>query len=412
MDFNHQLERYAQLIVRHGMNVQRGQLVTVSAEAYHRELAYLVARESYQAGAAFVQIDLSEPRLQPLRIAHSTEDDMRYVPQFITPKYQELVDARAATVSLVGMEDPDLLTDADPRKVNVGRMALYQARKHFYEEGIGKSRVHWTVAAAATPKWASRVFPGEDPQRAERRLWEQLFTICRLDQDDFLAAWRRHNDALHARAAWLTSLGIERLVFQGPGTDLRVGLSRRARFKAGGEPGPWGVEFEPNLPTEECFTTPDWRTTEGTVAATRPFFINGTLIRDLTLRFAQGEVVEFHASAGEATFREYLESDAGARRLGEVALVGIDSPVYRSGLVFQEILLDENAACHIAIGSAYKFCLDGGDTLDAQSLRDIGCNESSVHTDIMISSEKVDVHADTYDGARVVLLRAGEWVRQ
>jgi aminopeptidase len=204
-------------------------------------------------------------------------------------------------------------------------------------------------------------------------------------------------------------LKIEKLRFLGPGTDLTVGLSDIAIFKGGTEQSPSGMQFEPNLPTEECFTTPDYRKTEGTVSATRPVYINGKLVEGLKMTFTAGEITDFSARSGESTFKEYISSDEGARRLGEVALVGIDSPIYQSGLVFQEILLDENAACHIAIGSAYKFCLSGGEKLSSEELANVGCNESCVHTDIMISSEEVDVVAVAFDGTEHSILKSGKW---
>jgi aminopeptidase len=403
------LSRYAQLITHHGLNIQPGQLLVISAEVAHRELALKVAESAYARGAKHVTLDLIEPRMQRIRVAHSTLEQMKYVPRSLGPKYDELVEEMGANLKIVGPEDPDVLKGLDATKLNTGRIANYHAVKRLYEEGIDKSRVHWTVVAAATQGWASRIFPKLSPQEAEAKLWENLFSICRVDREDFLDAWREHNALLHERARKLTDLQIESLHFTGPGTDLLVGLSPRALFKGGSDLSPRGVSFEPNLPTEECFTTPNWRKTTGTVTATRPFFINGTLIKGLWMRFERGEIADFKAESGEATFREYISSDEGGRRLGEVALVGIDSPVYRSGLVFEEILLDENAACHIAVGSAYKFCVKDSAHLSKESLAEIGCNESSVHTDMMISSEQVDVVAQLRDGSSTVLIRNGSW---
>ncbi len=203
---------------------------------------------------------------------------------------------------------------------------------------------------------------------------------------------------------------IRQLHFTGPGTDLKVGLSEKALFKGGSDSGPSGAHFEPNIPTEEVFTTPDARMTEGTARATRPFYINGRLIEGLEMKFSGGVLVDFSAKEGEETFREYVSSDEGAKRLGEVALVGTDSPIFASGLVFQEILFDENAACHIAVGSAYKTCIEGGEDLSEEALAAIGCNESTVHTDMMISSEEVDVSAITYDGVEKPLIKSGAWL--
>lgn len=409
MNHNQKLQVYAQILVKHGLNVQSGQIVNISTEPYHRELAILVAEEAYKSGAKFVNIDLADPRAMRLRIERTSEQDLSYVPAFITPKYNELVDSHGANLKILGPEEPDLMADLDPKKVNVHRLHQRLALQRFYDDGIGKSHVHWTVAAAATPKWGQKIFPNLSLSEAENRLWDNIFAICRIDRSDPLGEWKTHNEVLRKRAQKLSELKIKALHFKGPGTDLVVGLSERAIWKGGTDKSPRGVEYEPNIPTEECFTTPDYRATEGVVKATRPFLINGVLIKGLELRFKEGEIIDFKASAGTDTFREYINSDPGAKRLGEVALVGIDSPIFRTGLVFQEILFDENAACHIAVGSAYKFCIKDGATLDSKGAETIGCNESSVHTDMMISSEEVDVHASLYDGSTVQIIRKGSW---
>jgi aminopeptidase len=231
-----------------------------------------------------------------------------------------------------------------------------------------------------------------------------------LDQDDYLEAWTRHDAMLKQRSKCLNAMKVEELHFYGPGTDLRVRLSPLSRFAGGTELSATGIRFEPNIPTEECFTTPDWRGTEGRVRATRTVQINGKLIQGLEMRFERGRIVDFTAKTGAETFETYISSDEGARQLGEVALVGIDSPIYQSGLVFEEILFDENAACHIAVGSAYKFCLEGSASMNQEELQAIGCNESSVHTDIMISSEEVNVRAKLRDGSEKDLLVRGSFV--
>lgn len=410
MTFEEQLDTYAHLIVAHGLNVQAGQCVNISTEAIHRDFALRIAGHAYARGAKYVNIDLAEPRLARMRLLESREADLAYVPGYIGTKYRDLVDEKAANLKLIGSEDPDILADLDPRRVNALRLNHYRAIQYFYDEGVGKSRIHWTVAAAATPKWGQKVFPGLAPDEAERALWADIFKIVRADRADCLEAWKAHNSALQDRARRLSAMAIERIRFTGPGTDLTIGLSPKAVFKGGGDMGPWGVEFEPNLPTEEVFTTPDWRCTEGHVQTTRPFLINGVLIKGLRVAFEQGEIVSFEAEAGEPTFREYIASDPGAKRLGEVALVGIDSPVYQTGRVYEEILFDENAACHIAIGSAYKFCVDGGPGMTKDELAAIGCNESTVHTDMMISSAEVDVMAQSGDGNETALIERGRWI--
>ena len=409
LSFEQKLKNYASLIVRHGLNVQTGQLVNLIGEVSQRDLLCQVAEAAYQVGARFVAIEMIDPRLAKIRLDHSKTEDLSYLPKFVGLRMNELVDQKAANLKLCGSEYPDILSEADPKKVNAIRLTQYQAVKRFYDDGVGKSQVHWNVAAAATPAWGKKVFPKESPENACRLLWEEIFRLCRVDREDYLQVWKTHNSTLQRRAKKLTELKIKKLRFLGPNTDLIVGLSPKAIFKGGGEQGPRGVEFEPNLPTEECFTTPDWRMTEGQVTTTRPFLINGKMIRGLRVEFKAGEIINFDAEEGSETFREYISSDEGGKRLGEVALVGTDSPVYQSGLVYEEILFDENAACHIAIGSAYKFCLQGGSNMSPRELIELGCNESSVHTDMMISSDKVDVKAECYNGSIVDLLIGGKW---
>ena len=406
------LKTYAELIVVHGLNVQPGQYVNISTEVIHKDLAILVAQTCYEKGAKYVAIDFSDPRLLKLRLDSPDPKNLEFVPKYVTVKYDEIVEEKAANLRILGTELPDILANSNPKLVNSLRLHQRLAMKNFYEEGIGKSKVQWCVVAAPTPIWASNVLPNLSPEDAYKEFWKNIIKVCRADTDDCLARWQEHNTILHKRASLFTDLKIKQLHFTGPGTDLVVELSPRAIFKGGREMGANGVEFEPNIPTEEIFTTPDFRKTKGRVKATRPFFVNGIMIEDLELTFKDGEISDFSASSGEATFKEYINSDPGAKRLGEVALVGIDSPIYQSGLVFREILFDENAACHIAVGSAYKFCLEGGSELSTEDAMAIGCNESSVHTDMMISSEEVNVSAITFQGESLRLITNGEWEPQ
>lgn len=409
-NFKTLMRRYAQLIASHGLNVRPGQLVQVSSEVYHRDFVALVVEELYHRGAKYVHVDFADPAISRARILKSDAEYLPETPAFFSAKYSELVESGAANLKVLGPEQPDHLADLDLAAVNTVRKGAYRAAKRFYTEGIEKSKVHWCVVAAATPAWAQRIFPTLEGRDAEVRLWEEIFKICRVDHEDFMARWSAHNDRLQVRASALSSLAIDELHFRGPGTDLRVGLSSKAIFKGGSDSTPKGDLFEPNIPTEECFTTPDWRRTSGSVRATRPFYVNGTLVSGLVLSFKNGQISTFSCDEGEAVFTAYLESDEGAKRLGEVALVGTDSPIFRSGLVFQEILYDENAACHVALGSAYRGCLKNGAALSEEECRELGCNVSSVHTDIMISSEEVDVEARLANGECLRLIERGAWV--
>lgn len=411
MDFSQKLDNYAQLLVQWGLNVQPGQPVNITGEIIHRDLLSRVAKAAYQRGAGYVNIDIIDPWHVRTRIKESKSDEyLDYVPKFIPAKFDEIVDLNGAVLRFQGSEEPDCLADLPPEKMNRLQLSIRQTLKRYYQDGVSKSKIHWTVAGAATPKWGKKVFPELNEADAYKALWEEIFKICRVDTPDFIDRWKKHDAVLQKRSKTLTDLKIKELHFIGPGTDLKVYLSPKAKFKGGGDKSPRGVAYEPNIPTEECFTTPDYRLTTGKARVTRPFLVNGKLIKGLTLEFRDGVIVDFDAAEGKETFAAYINSDQGGRRLGEVALVGIDSPIYQSGRIFEEILFDENAACHIAVGMAYRFCLEGGDQMNPEELAAVGCNDSYVHTDMMISSDKVDVIATTHSGKRVALLEKGSWV--
>lgn len=411
MDFETHLDRYADLLVTWALNIQPGQNLYIGAEPIHRDFAGRLAKKAYEKGARYVQVDLVAPEMLKYRIESTQNvDDLSYVPKWIPSRYDEVIDERGASIRLVGSEDPDALSDLDPKKVNAQQLGFRKAIKRYYEEGVGKSIVAWNVAAHPTPAWGKKVFPNETPEEACRLLWEDIFRICRVDRPDYLEEWKRHNAALKKRAAYLDNLDVENLHFTGPGTNLKVFLSKKATFRGGGDLSARQVLFEPNIPTEECFTTPDCNKTEGYAKVTRPVVVNGKLIRGLKLTFKEGQIVDFSAEEGEETFRQYISCDEGAKKLGEVALVGCDSPIFQAGRVYQEILLDENAACHIAVGFAYTFCIKGGDKMSREELDAVGCNTSACHLDMMISNEEVDVVANTYKGDAIKIIDKGNWI--
>jgi len=410
MHFQEKLQNYANLLITHGLNVQPGQVVNITGELFHREFLLLLVEAAYKKGAKYVNVDIIDPLITKIRAQHSQMDEyLKYVPSYIPVKYESFIDETAAILRLCGSEHPTALSEISSEKINDLQGALRQSLKKYYSEGVGKSKVQWTVAAAATPAWGKKVFPELSEEKAYQALWEEIFKICRCDKPNVIELWKSHNASLKERAKKLTEMEIKTLHFTGPDTDLKVHLSPKAIFKGGGDATPQGVDFEANIPTEECFTTPDYRLTEGKVKVTRPVMVNSQMVDGLKIEFKNGEICYFSAQKGEDTFSAYIQNDPGAKRLGEVALVGIDSPVYQSGRIFEEILFDENAACHIAIGSAYKFCLNGGVSMSPEELENIGCNDSRVHTDFMISSSEVHVEAETYSGEKFWLIQNGKW---
>jgi aminopeptidase len=276
-------------------------------------------------------------------------------------------------------------------------------------ELITSFSVNWSIVSYATPAWARLVFPDLPEDQAVARLWDAIFAASRVDMPDPVAAWHAHNAALHARTAQMNALRLSALHFKGPGTDLRVGLADGHTWLGGAKPAQNGITCNPNIPTEEVFTTPHFARVEGTVASTKPLSYAGTLIEDIAVRFEGGRIVDMRARTGAEVFRRVLDTDEGACRLGEVALVPHASPISASGLLFQNTLYDENAASHIAIGQAYSNAIEGGVGMDAAALAGVGANASLIHIDWMIGSGQVDVDGIKADGSTVPVMRQGEW---
>ncbi|MDF2549277.1 MAG: thermophilic metalloprotease family protein [Chlamydiales bacterium] len=408
MTFQKHLDRYAHLLVSYALNIQPGQILTIVTSPLQTELARLITRHAYAKQAKHVEVIFKDPHLEKARI--DSGQDLSYVSPVMPALTEEILKQKGAYIRIISNEAPDLFKESDPKKVNEMRLAERAALKRFFEEGVSKAGIQWNVAAAASPGWGKRLFPELSGEEAQKRLWEEIFRICRVDHDNYLDLWHEHGLKLNRRCDKLNALKIKTLHFKGAGTDLKVGLSPKAIFKGGTDKTSSGIAFEPNIPTEECFTTPDYRQTEGRARVTRPVLVNGVLVKGLELEFQQGQITALKASEGKSAFLEYMKSDAKSGYLGEVALVGVDSPIFQSGLIFEEILYDENAACHIAIGMAYKFCLEGSQNLTEEQLESLGCNDSQVHLDMMISDESTDVTAELSDGTSILLIQKGAWV--
>jgi aminopeptidase len=314
----------------------------------------------------------------------------------------------AARLAITG-NDPSLLSQQDPEKVSRMNRATSKAYRPALEL-IARHEINWTIVACATPAWAAAVFPNLSPDEGLARLWEAIFAASRADQPDPMAAWKKHDADLHARAGWLNEKRYAGLHFRGPGTDLRVGLADDHLWLGGGTTARNGRYCIPNMPTEEVFTTPHKDRVEGRVTSTKPLSYSGTMIEDISVRFEAGRIVEAHAARGEQVLQRMIETDEGARRLGEVSLVPHSSPIASSGLLFMNTLFDENAACHIALGQAYSTCIKNGDTLTPEQLASRGANESLIHVDWMIGSNHIDVDGISADGNSTPVMRGGEWV--
>ncbi len=401
-------EKLARLAIRIGLNLKEGQEVFLTAHTEHLPLVRALAAEAYRAGAVGVVPFFTDDALVLARFAEGHEAALRHAPAWLYRALGErLAGGELARLAVVG-EDPGLLSGVPPEKLEAAMRAHAEAYRPVLEP-IARFATNWTIVAYPHAGWARAVFPGLDDQEAKARLKRAIAVATRLDAEDPLAAWTRRADELSARAAWLTARRFAALRFRGPGTDLTVGLAEGHVWKGGWGQAKNGVRCLPNLPTEEVFTMPHRERVFGVARATLPFSLNGVLVKGLWVRFESGVAVEVGADEGLEAVRALLDTDEGARRLGEVALVPADSGVRRAGVLFLNTLFDENAASHVAFGQAYSENLKDADQLSPEERRKRGMNESLVHQDWMLGSQAVEVDGVSADGSAVPLLREGRW---
>jgi aminopeptidase len=390
------LDRYAELIVRFAANVQPGQTVELGSEIGKEQLTRAVAASAYRAGAKHVAVTYDDLHIKRARILHAPDDALGYAPAWVRRQVQELNEQHGASIYLSGAAEPGILDGLDGDRIGRDR----SPESVDWQDAINARTVNWTVVPAPTAAWAGMVHPDLEPEAALERLWEQVFHVCRMDEDDPVEAWRRRSAELQAVARRLTEMRLDALRFRGPGTDLTVGLLPTSRWVGGGETTVDDIAHMANLPTEEVFTTPDPARTTGVVRATKPLEMGGTTVRDLEVCFEAGRAVEFRAESGAEALQARTERDAGGSFLGEVALVDRDGRIAPLDTVFFDSLLDENASSHIALGSAYEVV--GEEDLER-------VNRSEIHVDFMIGGDDVSVTGVTPDGAEVDILTGGRW---
>jgi aminopeptidase len=391
------LARFADLVVRFGANVQPGQIVAIGTEPGKLELTRAIADAAYRAGAKFVDVVQFDLHVKRSRIVHAAEETLDYVPPWYGERILALSEQRAARIGLTGPAAPGLLSDLDPRRV--GRDQLPFLRET--SQVVNARTTNWTAVPCPTQPWAELVYPDLAPDEALRRLWDEVLYMCRLDEDDPVAAWRERQDVLAGVTERLGALAFDALHFEGPGTDLRVGLLPTSRWMSARFQTIDGIAHMPNLPSEEVFTAPDPERVDGVVSATKPLVVGGAIVRGLRVGFEGGRAVSIEADESGELLAQYAQRDAGACRLGEVALVDRDGRIGPLDTVFYDTLIDENAASHIALGSAYEFTVGEPDVAQI--------NRSQIHIDFMIGGPDVDVTGVTAEGDRVPVLRAGAW---
>lgn len=401
------LDLLAQVAVNVGLGLKAGQELVMTASTDTIPLARRITDHAYRAGASLVTALYSDDESTLMRYRLAPNDSFDYAAKWLYEGMASAFKSGAARLAIAG-GNPGLLSNEDPDRVGRANRAVSRAYRPALEL-ITRHEINWTIVASATPAWAAAMFPGESPDVALAKLWDVIFATTRINTADPVIAWKTHDGDLQRRAAFLNEKRYATLHYRGPGTDFKLGLADDHRWLGGGTTAGNGLYCIPNMPTEEVFTTPHKDRADGTVTATKPLSHQGTMIEGIRVRFEQGRIVELKATKGEEVLNKLIETDDGARRLGEVALVPHSSPIAASGLVFFHTLFDENAASHIALGQAYSSCLRDGDKLSPEQLAAKGANNSLIHVDWMIGSNKLDIDGETASGAKEPLMREGEW---
>ena len=400
------LRAYARLIVRAGINVQKGQEVLIYADLDQPEFVQMVVEEAYKAKASKVIVEWNYAPLEKIHVRHQSVKTMGKVEKWQLERQEHFCQAMPARIHLVS-EDPDGLKGMNMEKVAKAQQLRYPVLKPYVDRREGAQQ--WCIAAVPGVAWAKKVFPGMRANAAVEKLWEAILSTSRVDEDP-VAAWEKHNADLTARCDYLNSLGIRQLHYTADnGTDFTVGMIPEARFCGGGETSRQGIFFNPNIPTEECFISPMKGQAEGIVYATKPLSYQGQLIEDFSIRFENGKAVEVKAAKGEELLKTMIAMDEGAAYLGECALVPQASPIAESGILFYNTLFDENAACHLALGMGFADTIQDHYNKSLEECRTLGINDSMIHEDFMIGCDSMNIDAICADGKLVPVFRGGNW---
>jgi aminopeptidase len=410
LSFDQKLDRLAEVAVRVGLNLQKGQELVLTAPTDALPLVRRIVEQAYKAGAKFVTPLMSDDEIALARYRSAPDESFDFAPEWFYNGIANAFRNGAARMGITGA-NPALLAGQDPQKVSRANIAMSKAYKPAMEL-ITRHDINWTIVASATPAWAELVFPGEPEELAMGKLWDAIFRTSRITGEDPVADWKRHGENLKRRVDLLNAKRYHSLRFFTPdgATDLTVGLADQHLWAGGGTTASNGIYCQPNIPTEECFTTPHKDRVHGVVTASKPLSHQGTLIENIRCRFENGRIVEVTATKGEEAIQKLIATDDGARRLGEVALVPHNSPIAQSGILFWNTLFDENAASHIALGQAYSTCIINGEKMSNEELAKLGANESIIHVDWMIGGPAMNIDGVGTNGTAEPLMRDGDWV--
>lgn len=406
-DFQRNLEKYAELAVKVGVNIQKGQTLVINTALDSAEFVRLVVKKAYEAGANNAIVNWNDDIVSRTKYDLAPDEAFQEYPEFRAKEMIDLAENGAAFMSIVS-SSPDLLKGVNPERIANFQKASGKALST-YRKYIQSDKVSWTVIAAPSQKWAEKVFPNEEPEISIQKLWNAIFKATRVDLDNPVEAWKKHDQTLHEKVNYLNAKRYKKLHYKAPGTDLTIELPEKHLWVGAGSVNEKGYEFMANMPTEEVFTVPHKTGVNGTVASTKPLSYGGNLIDNFSVTFVNGRIVAVKAEEGEEILKRLVETDEGSHYLGEVALVPHNSPISQSNILFYNTLFDENASNHLAIGSAYAFCIEGGKKMSSEELAENGLNESITHVDFMIGSAEMDIDGINADGSKEPVFRKGDW---
>ncbi len=407
MSFQANLEKYAELAVKVGVNVQPNQTLVINTSLNSAEFVRLVVRKAYEVGAHNVIVNWQDDEVSRTKYDLAPDAAFTEYPEWRAREMDELADKGAAFMSIVS-SSPDLLKGVNPERIANFQKAAGTALSN-YRKKIQSDKVSWTVIATPSPAWAAKVFPDAAPEEQVRLLWDAIFKATRADLDNPVEAWKKHDETLHEKVAYLNERRYKKLHYTAPGTDLTIELPEKHIWVGAGSINEQGNHFMANMPTEEVFTVPHRTGVNGYVASTKPLSYGGNIIDNFTITFENGRIVDVKAEQGEDILKRLVDTDEGSHYLGEVALVPFQSPISQSNVLFYNTLFDENASNHLAIGSAYAFCIEGGKTMSAEDLEKNGLNESITHVDFMIGSAEMNIDGITKDDQTEPVFRNGNW---
>ncbi|TXC92132.1 aminopeptidase [Metabacillus litoralis] len=406
-NFKENLEKYAELAVRVGVNIQQNQNLTINASTEAVDFVRLVVKKAYEAGARNVYVEWHDDVITRTRFELASSDALSDYPEWKAKGLETLAENDGAFMSIIS-SDPDLLSGIDPKRIALTTKAAGVALTK-YRNYLQADKASWTVIAAASKEWAAKVFPDETADKQVEKLWEAIFKTTRIDQEDPVEAWQKHNDNLHEKVKYLNNKRYKKLHYKSTGTDLTIELHHTHTWVGAGSENEKGNFFMANMPTEEVFTVPLRNGVNGVVQSTKPLSYSGNLIDNFSLKFENGRIVSVTAEKGEEVLKQLVETDEGSHYLGEIALVAHDSPISQSGILFYNTLFDENASNHLAIGNGYAFCVEGGKKMSREELEKVGVNSSITHVDFMIGSADMNIDGISEDGSSEAIFKNGTW---